>query len=398
MVDKPRGVVRQPHRLRLAKACTMTTCDKCHAEAVAGGSARAFERDVELAVLLSMGEIGGCALTRLEDVAEMLCKCVWERHAKAFARVGIVSLGVGDPQDLLLKVDGLGTELGFAEAATDMRADFKDGEHPRRCRPRSKSRAGFSKALKVKIGLLSDRLTADEREAQGVLLAILTPKSLLEDEGVEFDLKACGVVLHALALPPCHEIGGVLVAHMHWVANASLVVEIHDAEPRGGVALQRLRLGVVLAQIRHNPLAELARIGGAHLRLGGRGFLRHAVRRPGLLRTVMPQPRRLLPPRPRLQITKSQHPIRRMPRFFQISHVTPYSPKLPHATTKKKWFEVGQDCKSVLYVGKISLPLHHRASLPLDFVALTEDSPTAPPNFSGVASVQRRAMCLGGMR
>ena len=68
---------------------------------------------------------------------------------------------------------------------------------------------------------------------------------------------------------------------------------------------------------------------------------------------------------------------------------------LPHASIKMLQNDAGYCCKSTFYAGGRFLPLHHRASLYLNFKALAGYSHTTPTNFFGVAGVQRTPLCRG---
>lgn len=68
---------------------------------------------------------------------------------------------------------------------------------------------------------------------------------------------------------------------------------------------------------------------------------------------------------------------------------------VPHASIKMMQNDAGYCCKSTTCACKNSLPLHHRARLSFDFEALAGHSHTTPTNFSAVAGVQLRSLCMG---
>jgi len=370
----------------------MTTCNKCNAEGVTGGSTSCFEGFVELAVLLALGEVRRAACARAEDLSKVPGESVWQGDPEVLSGIGLFSLAVSEPHDPLLKVDGLGAELGLAEAAPEVGADLKDGEHPRCGVASCEGCASFFKVARVEVGLLCDGLPSDLGEAERVLLAQLAAEGFLHDEGKKLQLEAGGIVNHPLCCAPRHKVCGVLVTHVPRVSDASLAHEIAKSHPRGRVSFQTLRPLVVAGEVVENPSGEFAGIDRSDLGFLCAGDFCHAPSRAGLFGAIVPEPGGSLSPRACLKVSIPKDPVSTLRGFCGVSHAHRISHKLPHAPTKKKWLEVGQCCKSGVYVSERTLPLHHRAIYCLVFEALAGDSHMAPTNSCGVAAVQQRGI------
>lgn len=373
----------------------MTPSNKCHTQAVTRRPSSGLEHHVEASIMLTPTQIRSRALSSQEDLSQVLLQCWRNRDGKSLPRVARLPLRVSEPDDANAKVHILPRQLGLTKSATQVGADLKHGQHPRTDLGRGKCRSCFFKISRGEVLLQLCRSTWDLCQGNGILLNEVTPHGFLQDEAKELQLEASRIMTRPTLHSPIHKVTRVLISDMPRMANPPQPPPLQDPHPRSLVSLPTRRTFIMSPDVIHRPSRKVAPSIRRHLGLNGTRLFGHSLSCASLFRVIRPAPRRSGPPLPRLQIAIPQIPVNRLRRTCDVSHTHRDSHKLPHDSSFLKWDKVLSCCKSTNLFLNYSLPLHHKASYHLDFVALAGDSHTAPTNFFEIADVQRGSLCTG---
>lgn len=394
-MDQARGVIHQPHRLALAKASSMTTSHERDPHTMGRGPRGSLQREVELAIMLTEPQIRRSAVSFLKNLLQMRAQRIRQRHTKSLARITRLALRVGNPNDPLLKVHILPAQFRLTESAPQVGANLKSRQHPRGTLPGGKSRPRFFKIRRSQLFFHFWGSAWDFCQGNRVLLNQLPAKRLLENKGKEFQLQARRILAGPLSRPPLQKVRRMLVSHMGRMPYAAQPRPFQNPHPRGLVALPT-RLGRIMSpDVIERPRREIPRLIRPHLSFQSTRLFRHPLRRPSLLRVIDTTPCGAFAPFARIKAPIPQNPKSTLPRLCDVSHAHQNSHKVPHEASVLKWDKVASCCKSMKVFSRYCLPLHHRARLALDFVALAGDSHTAPTNFFEIADVQRGSLCTG---
>ena len=347
-------MIDQPHRLHLGKSGAVASADEAHAQAVAGRSGGLLEDDVEAAVVFAGQGRCGAGRAAISQGLEQGAQGGGQRHGVEFARIGVLSLGIGHVENVALEVDLGEGHGGLAESAAGSHHDLEHMAHP--CGPLGKARAASGEQMGGEVGFRFDRSEADLGQGNDVAFDILSPHGLVEEEGKELGLHASGILPDPLRLAPLHELLGVLVADLARVGQALFGKEGGEVGPRNlGAAAGRGPI-VVVGDVVGHPAGEVAGFFGIEnqlLLLLGR-LVRQAAGGLGVGGNGMAQAGGAIAPISGLRIAAAQYPIRGFFGFFKrghlanraVPHGSPYRgefAKVPHGITwtnsVSRWFQ-----------------------------------------------------------
>ena len=350
-------MIDQPHRLHLGKSGAVASADEADAQAVAGRSGGLLEDDVEAAVVFAGQGRCGAGRAAISQGLEQGAQGGGQGHGVEFARIGVLSLGIGHVENVALEVDLGERHGGFAESAAGSHHNLKDMAHP--CGTLGEARAACGEQMGGEVGFYFDRSKTDLGQGDDVALDVFAAHGLVEQEGKELGLHARGILPDPLRLAPAHELLGVLVAHLARVGQALCGKVGGEVGPRDlGTAAGRGPI-VVVGDVVGHPAGEVAGVFGLEkqlLLLLGR-LVRQAASGLGLGGDGMAQAGGAIAPISGLRIAAAQYPIRGFAGFFKrghlanravraVPHGSPYTgefAKVPHGITwtnsVSRWFQ-----------------------------------------------------------